>query len=211
MQPESISTEVRFIQFEQRAQARQAARLAHGRVEHLLLEARVVLADHRDLQFLARAEVGEHAGLAHPVTSASAPMLKPFQPDLRGQAQRRVDDGGLGLLALVQHLGIQARCAGALAKGTVAQRLAQDRLDLVEKQVHALLQPLVLEHQGIAHHDTGHAGILLAELKQHRHDAGHLLAAIARALVVVIWLISENTDCSMNSIKPSNICALLAK
>jgi hypothetical protein len=43
------------------------------------------------------------------------------------------------------------------------------------------LQPLVLEHQGITHHDTGHAGILLAELKQHRHDAGHLLTAVARA------------------------------
>jgi hypothetical protein len=55
------------------------------------------------------------------------------------------------------------------------------RATAVEKQVHALLQPLVLEHQGIAHHDTGHAGILLAELKQHRHDAGHLLAAVARA------------------------------
>ena len=45
----------------QRPQARQAARLAHGGVEHLVLEARVVFTDDRDLQFLARAKMGEHA------------------------------------------------------------------------------------------------------------------------------------------------------
>ena len=38
---------------EQRAQPRQAARLADGGEEHLFLEAGVVFADHRDLQLLA--------------------------------------------------------------------------------------------------------------------------------------------------------------
>ena len=33
-------------------------------------------------------------------------------------------------------------------------------------------------------------------------------AAVSRS---TIWLMSENTDCSMKSISPSNICALLAK
>ena len=51
---------------EQRAQPRQAARRAHRRAEHLFLELGVVLADDRDLQLLARAEMGEHARLAHP-------------------------------------------------------------------------------------------------------------------------------------------------
>jgi hypothetical protein len=36
------------------------------------------------------------------------------------------------------------------------------------------------------------------------HASGHLLRS-------VIWLIREKTVCSMNSIRPSNICALLAK
>ena len=103
MQPESISIEVRFIQLrEQRAQARQAARLLHGRVEDLFLETRVVFADHGDLQFLARAEMGEHARLAHLGDFGQGADGQAFQADLRGQAQRRIDDGGLGLLALLQ-------------------------------------------------------------------------------------------------------------
>ena len=48
-----------------RAQARQAARLADGRKKDLFLELDVIVADHRDLQLLARAEVGEDARLAH--------------------------------------------------------------------------------------------------------------------------------------------------
>ena len=84
------------------AQARQAARLLQRRVEHLFLEALVVLADHRDLQFLARAEVGEHARLAHLRDLGQRADGQAFQADLRGQAQRRVDDGGLGLLAFLQ-------------------------------------------------------------------------------------------------------------
>ena len=39
--------------FEQSPQSRQTSRLAHCGVEHLFLEACVVLADDRDLQFLA--------------------------------------------------------------------------------------------------------------------------------------------------------------
>jgi len=86
----------------QRSQPRQAARLLHRRIEHLLLEARVVLVDDGDLEFLARAEVGEHARLAHAGGFGQRADRQPFQADLRRQRQRGVDDGGLGLLPLVQ-------------------------------------------------------------------------------------------------------------
>jgi hypothetical protein len=69
--------------------------------EHFLLEAHVVFAHHRDLQFLARAEVGEHARLAHLGDLGHRADRQAFEPDLRGQCQRGIDDGGLGLLALL--------------------------------------------------------------------------------------------------------------
>src|SRR5882724_8780037 len=48
---------------EERAQPRQATRLGHRGCEYFFFEARVVLADDRDLQLLARAKVGEDARL----------------------------------------------------------------------------------------------------------------------------------------------------
>ena len=45
--------------------SRQPARLEKRRHEDFLFEPVVVLADDRDLQFLARTEVGEDARLAH--------------------------------------------------------------------------------------------------------------------------------------------------
>ena len=99
---------------EQRTQAGHAARRAHGGEEHFLLEARVVLADHRDLQLLARAEVGEHARLAHAHDVGQRPDGQTLEPDVRGQTQRGIDDGGLGLLPLVQRtLAAAARAGGA--------------------------------------------------------------------------------------------------
>ncbi|MNT21235.1 hypothetical protein D3C72_1565680 [compost metagenome] len=81
------------------AQARQAARRLQGGEEHLLLEAGVVLAHHGNLQFLARAEVGEDARLAHLGDLGHGADRQALEPDLRGQRQRGVDDDGLGLLA----------------------------------------------------------------------------------------------------------------
>ena len=74
------------------ARAGAAGRAAPQRgVEHFLLEARVVLADHRDLQFLARAEVGEHARLAHLRDLGQRADRQALQADLRrpGSAPRR--------------------------------------------------------------------------------------------------------------------------
>ena len=101
---------------EQRAQPRQAARLVHGGEEHLFLEARVVLADHGDLQFLARAEVREDARLAHLRHLGQRADRQALQPHVRGQAERRVQDGGARLLALVQGLR-RGRAAAAVAGG----------------------------------------------------------------------------------------------
>ena len=107
MQPESISTEVRFIQLANIARRRGRPRGSlQRRVEHLLLEALVVFAHHGDLQFLARAEVGEDARLAHLRDFGQRADRQAFQADLRGQAQGRVDDGRLGLLALLQGLAL---------------------------------------------------------------------------------------------------------
>ena len=91
-------------------QPRQATRLAHRRVEHFLFKACVVLADHRNLQFLARAEVGEHAGLAHAGDLGQCANAQTFQADLGGQAQGRLDNGGLGLLTLVQRTPLAGGC-----------------------------------------------------------------------------------------------------
>jgi hypothetical protein len=51
------------------------------------------------------------------------------------------------------------------------ERLAQLRFDLVEQQVDALLQALVLQHQRVAVHDAAHARVFFGELQQQRHDA----------------------------------------
>jgi hypothetical protein len=66
--------------------------------------------------------------------------------------------------------------------GQHAQALPQLRLDTLEELVHARDQALVLEHQRIAHHHPRHAGILLAELEQHRHHPVHLHGSARLAL-----------------------------
>jgi hypothetical protein len=71
----------------------------------------VVLADHRDLQFFARAKVGKHAGLAHARDLGQRADAQALQPDLRGQAERGVHDGGLGLLTLEQRTALPAAVA----------------------------------------------------------------------------------------------------
>jgi hypothetical protein len=91
------------MQPEQGAQARQAAGLLHGRLEHVAFEAGVVFAHHRHLQFVARAKVGKHARLAHAHDVGQRADGQAFEPDLRGHAQGSVNNGRLGLLALRQH------------------------------------------------------------------------------------------------------------
>jgi hypothetical protein len=98
---------------EQRRQARQAARLLQRREEDLFFKAHVVFADDRDLQLLARAEMGEHAGLAHAHDLGQRAYAQAFQPDLRGQAQGRIHDGRLGLLAFLLAFGHGAARHGA--------------------------------------------------------------------------------------------------
>jgi hypothetical protein len=90
---------------EQRAQPRQPARHRHRRLEHLFGKFGVVLAHHRDLQLLARAEVGEHARLAHLGDLGHGADRQALEPDLRGQRQCGIDDHGLGLLALLGGAG----------------------------------------------------------------------------------------------------------
>ena len=87
-------------QVEQRAQPRQPARLLHRGVEHLLLEPRVVLAHHRNLQLLARAEMREHARLAHLRDVGDGADRQALESRAGGQAEGGVQDHGAGVLPL---------------------------------------------------------------------------------------------------------------
>jgi hypothetical protein len=87
------------------AKARKAARRRERRKEHFLLETCVILAHHRDLQFLARTEVGEDARLAHLGDFGHRADRQAFEPDLRRQCQCGIDDHGLGLLAFLGGAG----------------------------------------------------------------------------------------------------------
>jgi hypothetical protein len=72
----------------------------------------VVFPDDGNLQFLARAKVGEHPRLAHASHFRQRTNAQALQTDLRGQAQGRIDDGRLGLLPLEQATAIPARLTG---------------------------------------------------------------------------------------------------
>src|SRR3990167_7095878 len=67
-------------------------------------------------------------------------------------------------------LRIHGGCGRSGHHRDLAQVLAQSRFDLVEEQVHALLQALVFVHQRVAHHDACHAGVLLTKLQQQGHE-----------------------------------------
>ena len=65
-------------------------------------------------------EVGEHAGLAHLHDLGQRADGQAFKTDLRGQAQRRIDDGGFGLLTLLQRaagVGIGTGALGGTGDG----------------------------------------------------------------------------------------------
>ena len=59
------------------------------------------------------------------------------------------------------------------------QNLAQRRFNTVKKLVHALVQPVVLKHQGVTHHDAAHAGVFFAKLQKHGHHMRSFLSTIA--------------------------------
>jgi hypothetical protein len=82
--------------------ARSRGRRGHRRLEDLGLEFRVVLAHHRDLQLLARAEVREHARLAHLRDLGERADRQALEPHVRGQGQRGVENRGARLAALQQ-------------------------------------------------------------------------------------------------------------
>ncbi|CAN0623427.1 protein of unknown function [Burkholderia multivorans] len=82
-----------------RPQARQAARLAQARKEHLVLETMVILADDFHLQILARSEVREHAALAHLHPLGQKADRQTFQPVTAGKVQRSFKDCGTRLFA----------------------------------------------------------------------------------------------------------------
>jgi len=84
----------------QGAQTGQTARLGQGGLENLFFKAPVILAYHRDLQLLARAEVRKHTRLAHVHHLGQSANGQPLEPNLRSQCQSRIHDGRLGLLPL---------------------------------------------------------------------------------------------------------------
>src|SRR5690606_27062828 len=88
--------------------------------EDLLLETRVVLAHHRNLQLLSRTEMRKDARFAHVHEVGQRADGQPLEAVLRGKGQGGIDDGGLGLLALrlgfdpagggIAHGGERGRC-----------------------------------------------------------------------------------------------------
>ena len=57
--------------------------------------------------------------------------------------------------------------------------MAQRRFDTVKELVHALVQAVVLEYQGIAHHDAAHAGVFFAKLQEHGHHVRRFMRSVA--------------------------------
>ena len=94
----------------QTAQTWQATRVLQGRLEHLQLKALVVFTNHRNLQFFTRTKMREDARLAHLHDLGQGTNAQAFQANLGGQAQRRIDNGRLGLLAFV-HAALPGRMA----------------------------------------------------------------------------------------------------
>jgi hypothetical protein len=66
---------------------------------------------------------------------------------------------------------------------SIAQDLAQRQLQFVKQMVDALLQTLVLQHQGVAHHDAAQAGVFLGKLQDHGHHVRGFFCCTAFALV----------------------------
>src|SRR5207245_1397643 len=83
-----------------RARARPPAACSPRRAKHLCLELGVALAHDRDLQLLARAEVREHARLAHARDLGQGADREPLETDVRRERERCVENGGARLLAL---------------------------------------------------------------------------------------------------------------
>ena len=106
--------------------------------------------------------------------------------------------------------GVDGRRLRAGAFGDLAQALAQLRLDPLEELVHARGEAIVLEHQRVADHHPRHARGSSRRTGAARR-APSAPGRARRCSRSTIWLTSVKTLCSMNSISPSNICALLAK
>ena len=87
---------------EQRLQSRQAARFAHRGKENVFLELDVILADHRDLQLFARAEMREDARLAHVRDFGERADRQAFEAHVGSESERGVEDRRARLLALHQ-------------------------------------------------------------------------------------------------------------
>src|SRR5205085_9414457 len=106
---------------EQRPQPWQPALGGERWPEHLFLELAVVLADDRDLQLLARAEVGEDARLAHPGLFGERADREALEADARGKRERSVENGGTRLLPLEERPH-RRRSRGRIAGAVVGER-----------------------------------------------------------------------------------------
>ena len=87
---------------QQRSQPRQAARAGDRRAQHDVDETGRVLLQHRELKLLARAEVGEHAALAHVQPLGQRPDRQSLQTLAAGDRERLLDNGGARALALAR-------------------------------------------------------------------------------------------------------------
>src|SRR6185369_1117521 len=101
---------------EQRSQAWQAARQRERRAEYLLLELAVVFADDRDLQLLARAEVGEDSRLAHPGDFGEDADRQALEAVVGGERERSVENRRTRLPALEERSDGRCRAGGVAGK-----------------------------------------------------------------------------------------------
>lgn len=118
---------------EQGAQTGQPALGLQRGIEHLLLEAVVVLADHGNLQLFAGAEMGKHTGFAHLRGFGQATDRQAFQPVVHGQLQGHIHDVGLGLQAFGGNAVPRCRAA----RFTIGGRAAGDGGENVWGRGHA--------------------------------------------------------------------------
>jgi len=79
--------------FEHAPQARQPPGLLQGRLKDLCAKTAVVLADHADLELLARSKMSKDTRLAHVHAVGHHPNGQTLQPFLRGQLQRGIKNG----------------------------------------------------------------------------------------------------------------------
>ena len=149
----------------------------HGRVKHLGFKSVVVFPNHGNLEFFAGAKVGKHARLAHARDFGQGANRQTFQTNLRGQAQRSIDDGCFGLTAF--HEGsataIVRRAIGCCRSTCGRTRSNVSNCHAVNLQKRTLV--LFCMKNSVSAKRTGESGLILNRLRRCACRLGQCLGA----------------------------------